>query len=79
MAQKTQNYAVGISKSHFKKFLKSTVSITTYVIYLLLVQNTASYILFLLQSTKPITKVVIKVTKRMRGTMMAMLPGKRNE
>ena len=25
MVQKTQNYAVGISKSHFKKFLKNTV------------------------------------------------------
>lgn len=37
MVQKTQNYAVGISKSHFKKFLKNTVSIIIYVIYLLLV------------------------------------------
>lgn len=33
-----------------------------------------TYLRFLLQRNSPITRVVIKVTSRTRGTMIAMLP-----
>lgn len=41
-------------------------------------QEEIPYLRFLLQRSKPITNVVIRVTKRTRGTMIAILPATNN-